>query len=86
MTIKNDEATFHHSAFDNNDRNLDEIDSNDIIEEDKQQESNMLNLAMSIGTKTKVSPKILGIYHEIHEDLKALWLDLDDSRAINELK
>ncbi len=86
MTIENDEATFHHSAFDNNGRNSDEIDSNDITEEDKQQKSNMLNSAVSIETKIEMSPKILSIYHEIREDLKALWLDSDDSRVINELK
>lgn len=72
MTIENDEATFHHSAFDNNDRNSNEIDSNDITEEDKQQKSNMLNSAVSIETKIEMSSKILSIYHEIREDLKAL--------------
>ncbi len=86
VTVEDDEATFHHSAFDNNGRNSDEIDSNDITEEDKQQESNMLNSAVPIGTETEVPPKILGIYHGIREDLKALWLDPDDPRAINELK
>ncbi len=72
MMIENDEATFHHSVFDNNDRDSDEIDSNDITEEDKQQKSNMLNSAVSIETKIEMSPKILSIYHEIREDLKAL--------------
>ncbi len=72
MTIKNDEATFHHNVFNNNDRDSNEINSNGITEEDKQQKLNMLNSVMLIETETEISIKILSIYHEIREDLKAL--------------
>lgn len=46
---------------------------------------NMLNTAVRLGTTIEISSKILSIYQEIRDDLKALWLDSDDSRVISEL-
>ncbi len=67
VSIENDEATFECSVFDDNN-----INSNEITEEDKQQEMNMLNSAVSLETMIEMSTKILSIYHEIREDLRAL--------------
>ncbi len=80
VSIENDEATFECSVFDDNN-----INSNEITEEDKQQEMNMLNSAVSLETMIEMSTKILSIYHEIREDLRALWLNSDDALVINEL-
>ena len=80
VSVEDDGATFERSAFGGNGR-----DSDEITEEDKQQEMNMLNSAVPPGTAIEVPPRILGIYHGIREDLRALWLDPDDARAINEL-
>ena len=63
----------------------DDRDSEEITEEDKQQEMNMLNSAVSLETIIEMSPEILSIYHGICDDLKALWLNSNDSRVINEL-
>jgi len=80
VSVEDDGATFERSAFGGNDR-----DSDEITEEDKQQEMNMLNSAVPPGTAIEVPAKILGIYHGIREDLRALWLNPDDAPAINEL-
>lgn len=80
VSIEKDEATFERSVFDD-----DSEDLNEITEEDKQQEMNMLNTAVRLGTTIEISSKILSIYQEIRDDLKALWLDSDDSRVISEL-
>lgn len=80
VLIENDEATFEHSVFDD-----DSEDLHEITEEDKQQKMNMLNAAVSLEMIIKILFKILSIYQEIRDDLKALWLDSDDSRIISEL-
>ena len=80
VSVEDDGATFERSAFDGGSG-----DSDEITEEDKQQEMNMLNAAVPPGTAIEVPPKILGIYQGIRDDLKALWLDPDDPRVISEL-
>lgn len=72
MTIKNDETTFYHNVFNDNDKNSNERNLNDITKENKRQKLNMLNSTVLIETKIDMSFKILKIYHEIREDLKTL--------------
>jgi hypothetical protein len=67
VLIENDEATFEHSVFDD-----DSEDLHEITEEDKQQKMNMLNAAVSLEMIIKILFKILSIYQEIRDDLKAL--------------
>ncbi len=78
VSIEDDEATFERSAFDD-----DSGDSNEITEEDKQQKMNMLNAAVPPGTAIEIPSKILSIYQEIRDDLKALWLDRTNPQAVS---